>query len=217
MAQRDLSDAAYHVASERFRRAIAALYSPEWFEVEHALRDRQSWAIEPAVAFLETDLWCFRSGYAKERLMRWLARLDLSSDAQARLHRWILDALAKGPRREYRRMVILARSVATADFARSLEELAGRSTPTARSSVLRVADAVATAQAHRAERLGNSGAPDRRTLSNDPAPASQATIAPLAWVLSMREDFGSLDINEQDAVLRMLNIERVDLDVPATP
>ena len=67
----------------------------------------------------------------------------------------LLDALGRGPRREYRLMIRLARTLATAQLEEDLRVLADSSSPAAARSIERVADAVEEARTHPAERLSD--------------------------------------------------------------
>jgi len=150
-----VDDRRWHEATIRGWRAREALYPPDWLAIVNALQGGDAAAVEPAVVFLETDPWCFRSGYAKERLLRYLSRMELSDESKRRLRRWLLDALGRGPRREYRLMIRLARTLATAQLEEDLRVLADSSSPAAARSIERVADAVEEARTHPAERLSD--------------------------------------------------------------
>lgn len=100
--------------------ALAGLYSPDLDEIVERLRNGDPTAVEPAVVFLEADPWCFRSGYLKERLMRYLSRMSLPEAAQERLRDVITTAVGRGPRRELPMTRRLARAVASQQLVNNL-------------------------------------------------------------------------------------------------
>lgn len=63
----------------------------------------ESDALEPALVFLEADPWCFRSGYAKERIAELLSRHHPDLGQQARIERVLLHVVDVGDRPEFRR------------------------------------------------------------------------------------------------------------------
>jgi hypothetical protein len=89
------------------------LYSPEWEEMVADLRAGDPGAIEPAVVFLEADVRCHRSGYAKEQLCRYLRRMPLPDVARQRLRTIIPSAVddPRRPERERRAWRLLAASL----------------------------------------------------------------------------------------------------------
>lgn len=160
-------DAELHAeACVRFRAALMALYSDVWHEIVLELQAGDADAVEPAIVFLEADPWCVRSGYAKERILPSLCRTELSATQQARLRNWLVVALSKGPRREYWLMIRLAMRLASPDLSTQLRALAARSTPSARSSIERVVDAVDAAQAQPVKRLSDEAAPGTTTVEH---------------------------------------------------
>lgn len=155
-------------ACDHARATLEALYSDDWYQIEHDLQRGIPAAIEPAIVFLEADPWCFRSGYAKQRLLRFLSRMDLSESDKARLRRWLLSALPKGWRREYKLMIRLAMRLASPEFSASLRNVAADLSESARRSIARVADAVDAAQAHPVEQLSSEGAPGEMRVQDPP-------------------------------------------------
>ena len=73
------------VYTDPFHAAFAALYSPQWEAVVEGAKGGEEWALAPAIDFLEADPHCFRSGYYKERLCRYLSRAPLAPDQRHRL------------------------------------------------------------------------------------------------------------------------------------
>lgn len=75
--------------------------------VEAALVARSGGAVDRALAFLEADPRYFRSGYAKQRILRRLANLPMTGDERARACTLIVryvDRGASGALREVRRV-----------------------------------------------------------------------------------------------------------------
>jgi hypothetical protein len=89
-------------AAREWHEAMALLYPKEFWDGLERLRTGDRTAIEPAITFLEVDPWCFRSGYAKETILRFLKRADLSDEQAGRLRTVNLNAVDIGDRREFR-------------------------------------------------------------------------------------------------------------------
>jgi hypothetical protein len=64
--------------------------------IEEGLARRETSAIDAALAYLEADPWSFRSGYAKQRLVRRLAGQHLSPAQRSRANALILRAVDHG-------------------------------------------------------------------------------------------------------------------------
>ena len=103
--------------------AQSALYSPDLEAIVERLRSGDPSAVEPAVVFLEADPWCFRSGYLKENLMRYLARIPLADEMKERLRHVIAAVVVRGPRRELSMTRRLARAVASPGLVSSLQAI----------------------------------------------------------------------------------------------
>jgi hypothetical protein len=116
----------WRVAALRAWTAREALYSPDWWLIVEDLRLGEPSAVEPSLVFLEADPWCFRSGYAKERLLRFLRRHSLSVGQTARLEDALIAATLAGPRREFPLTAKLARHLASEHFAAKIHGAAGR-------------------------------------------------------------------------------------------
>ena len=99
-------------AAREWHEAMALLYPDEFWESIERLRNGDRDAIEPAITFLEVDPWAFRSGYAKETILRFLKRADLDDEQAARLRKVIVAVVDAGDRREFRGYCRLARRVA---------------------------------------------------------------------------------------------------------
>jgi hypothetical protein len=78
-----------------FREALRAMYPPGTKERTGALAAGDADAVEWALVFLEADPRCFRAGYLRERMLRYLARMtDLISPGDIqRLRRVVLAAV----------------------------------------------------------------------------------------------------------------------------
>jgi hypothetical protein len=105
--------------------AYEALFSPDWWDIVEDLRLGEASAVEPALVFLEVDPWCFRSGYAKEQLLRFLRRPRLDAGQIARLENVLISCTVAGPRREFPLITKLAHHIASDGFADKIREHAG--------------------------------------------------------------------------------------------
>ncbi len=104
-------DEQWHSAAQAAHQALAALYPDDlWADVERA-RGGDPEAIDRVLLFLEADPWCFRSGYAKETMLRLLRQVELTSDRAERARAIILHAVDVGDRREFREGCRLAKRV----------------------------------------------------------------------------------------------------------
>jgi hypothetical protein len=100
---------------------MAGLYEP----VNHAidrLRHGDVSGIETLVRFLEADVYCHRSGYAKADAIRFLTRAPLSDDVIDRLRSVVLAVVDSYDRREFRSYIRLARRVDSDDLRQALRE-----------------------------------------------------------------------------------------------
>jgi hypothetical protein len=94
------------------RMARERLYSPAWEANVTALQQGDEAAVEPSIDFLDADPICFRSGYAKERLCRFLSRIDLTEVQRTRLVPIVTKALgSQRPLREQKQWRQLAQAV----------------------------------------------------------------------------------------------------------
>lgn len=96
--------------------AFNRLYSPNWNAIVTALKNGDARAVTPATDFLEVDPRCFRSGYAKEHLCQYLARMELSEVQRRRLVPVVTAGLAEPhrPQRERKRWEHPAEAVGVA-------------------------------------------------------------------------------------------------------
>ncbi len=108
-----------------FVAATDAAYPPGFWEDFENLRNRtDAKALETAIAFLEADPYFFRSGYAKEKLLRYVRGYQLNSEDVARLQQVILNIVDGHYCREFREYCRLARKVDSKDFRLQLESRA---------------------------------------------------------------------------------------------
>ncbi|MEP7284647.1 MAG: hypothetical protein ABI947_02625 [Chloroflexota bacterium] len=105
-----------------WRTAIANAYPPGFWEDFEQLRNRNSTGLPIAIEFLEADPWFFRTGYVKEKLIRYILRLDLSASDAARLRKVVIAAVDQRYRREFRDYCRLARKVDAPELRQALHE-----------------------------------------------------------------------------------------------
>ena len=91
--------------------ALEQMYPESFWRDTRALAAGDTAAIEPALTFLESDPWCFRSGYVKAELMRYLSRVDLTARQQERCEQILLHLVEVGDRREFGYACRLARAI----------------------------------------------------------------------------------------------------------
>jgi hypothetical protein len=106
--------------AREWHEAMGLLYSPDFQESLERLRLGEADAIEPAIVFLEVDPWAFRTGYAKETILRYLKRATLDADQARRVRAVVLHAVDVGDRREFRGYCKLARRVVDDAFRSDL-------------------------------------------------------------------------------------------------
>ena len=105
------------------------------------VRENNPEAIDAAIEFLEADPWCFRSGYAKGRLMRHLAQIEPTPDQLARLVNIVLHVVDRGGRPEFRDATHLARKIGGAELRTQLRQrLHGTDTAVARRALFALLD-----------------------------------------------------------------------------
>lgn len=129
-------------AAREWHEAMALLYPKEFWDGLERLRTGDPTAIDPAITFLEVDPWRFRSGYAKETILRYLKRADLGDEQTARLRAVILNAVDVGDRREFRGYCKLARHIVDDGLRVALLERLRSSNPGQARRALWVLDAL---------------------------------------------------------------------------
>jgi hypothetical protein len=103
-----------HDANARFEAFVDAVAEP--------LRRDEPGGVPRAVDFLECDPWCFRSGYAKGRLLRRLTSQQLTSDEQNRLVDVVVSYVDHGGRIEFRDATRLGRRLGGARLRTDLRQ-----------------------------------------------------------------------------------------------
>lgn len=81
-------------------------------------------AVEDAIRFLEADPYFFRSGYLKADLLRYLARVPLAEQQEARIREVVLARVNGPTRREFRRYCRMARRLSTPELVARLRTVA---------------------------------------------------------------------------------------------
>ena len=128
------------VNSTRSRDAVAR-FEAHVGRLRIGVRENNPEAIDAAIEFLEADPWCFRSGYAKGRLMRHLAQVEPTPDQVARLVNIVLHVVDRGGRPEFRDATRLARKIGGAELRTQLRQrLHGTDTPVARRALFALLD-----------------------------------------------------------------------------
>lgn len=98
-------------------------YKEAQFAVE-SLKVGDVRGVEPAIKFLKTDVYEFRSGYLKEYLWRYLNRVQLSDRQSKRLLEVARKYLARRMTREFRSMCRLVHRIANEEFNADVQSLA---------------------------------------------------------------------------------------------
>ncbi len=83
-------------------------------------RESGAAGVEDALAFVEADPWCHRSGYMKQDLVRYLRQVPLDEDQKHRLRAVFVGAIKAGPRWEFREYCRTARALDSPSFRRRL-------------------------------------------------------------------------------------------------
>jgi hypothetical protein len=115
-------------ATARYHALSAAAYPAGFRDLVERLRNGDSSAIDPIVSWLEDDHFCLYSGFEKQRILRFLARADLTHDHAVRLRRCLVEVIQRGRRQELLEAGRLARRLASAPFCDELRALATRGT-----------------------------------------------------------------------------------------
>lgn len=110
--------AAWQAACEDFYARYDSLCFPGGAAMLERVRSGDPLAVDAAVSFLLADPYHFRSGYLKERLWRWLARLPLSARARGGLERAALAYLERRICREFWAMCKAMARIGSAGFWR---------------------------------------------------------------------------------------------------
>jgi hypothetical protein len=101
--------------------AREAITTPEFWELLERLKSRTDpEALEHAIAFLEADPYFFRSGYIKQKMLRFVRGYDLTED-KARVQDVLLYIVDTHYCAEFREYCRLAAKISDEDFRRELE------------------------------------------------------------------------------------------------
>ncbi len=102
--------------------ALEAAYPPNfWADFERLRSGDDLTALETAIEFLEADPYFFRSGYVKEKLLRYVRSYVLAPEHAYRLQRVILNVVDSHFCRELREYCKLARKLNTEELRLQLE------------------------------------------------------------------------------------------------
>lgn len=150
--------AQWQAACEEFYARYDKLCFPGGAAMLERVRSGDPAAVEAAVQFLLADPYHFRSGYLKERLWRWLARLALSASARTRLERAALAYLERRVSREFWAMCKAMPRIGRAHFWSAATEhaLAGGGAASKRATLLLAHGASLHAGAQARRRLRHS-------------------------------------------------------------
>lgn len=110
-------------AAFEYRLISMAAFPTDFAGMVRQLQAGDARAVGPAIDWLDADAFCMHSGYAKERVMRYLARSQLSTRQAARIRSVLLRVVGRGGRPEFRMACRLARVVKSAEFLADLETL----------------------------------------------------------------------------------------------
>ncbi len=108
---------------QAFDDALVAAYPPNFYEdLDKLMQHQDMQVLERAVEFLEADTYFFRSGYAKETIMRYVRGYGLPSDYVTRLQQVVLNVVDRHFCREFRQYRKLAHRVDDQAFRSALRE-----------------------------------------------------------------------------------------------
>jgi hypothetical protein len=145
--ERSASDyRAWHAATDRWKRADRALYSPDFDLLLRRMSHGDPDAIEAGTVYLEVDPWVFRSGYYRQKVYERLSRAPRRALDRERIEAAIVVSVAKGPREgiEWRALRRLCRHLSDPAFEARLREAArGARSPGHARALLELANEVA--------------------------------------------------------------------------
>jgi hypothetical protein len=107
-------------AADAFRQAVAVMYPDDFWDAIERAKAGDPDAVDRALTFLEADPWCYRSGYAKQTLLRLLRQVQLTPEQTRRARRIVLQAVDVGDRREFRESCRLGRKLADDEMRSAL-------------------------------------------------------------------------------------------------
>jgi NMD protein affecting ribosome stability and mRNA decay len=100
---------------------------PIWPEISGSVRELKrgnAAHVEPIIAFLELDAYVFGSGYVKEKIWRYLGRVNLTEKQKLRLRKVALHTVEVRASREFCPMCRFIRTISTEKFAAQVQVLA---------------------------------------------------------------------------------------------
>lgn len=112
-----------------FRQKYDELHFPGGDTMLSAVRQQDPVAVETAVRFLLADPYYFRSGYLKQYLWQWLARIPLSQPQRTKLEQAALKYLERKVCREFWHMGKAMHRIARAPFWFAVAERVSSSSP----------------------------------------------------------------------------------------
>jgi hypothetical protein len=104
---------------------LTTLYVPIWRAYDE-VRTGDRKHLETLLRFLECDPYCFRSGYAKGKIIHRLTQRDLDSVTRDRLRAVLFNDLERPGRSEFRKFIRLARYLDSPELRSELETRAAR-------------------------------------------------------------------------------------------
>lgn len=133
---------AWEDSAARFKELVQQFYAPLETALSSVRRGKPP-AVDAALDFLESDPWCFRSGYMKADLMHALANAPwLGAQARQRAQRVVLHRLLEPEPRLARHAARLAAAVGDDEFDREVRSLGERGSESQRLQVARLLAAV---------------------------------------------------------------------------
>jgi hypothetical protein len=162
--------AAWEATVEAFWAAARATYPPGFWNAYEDLKAGGQSGVETAIEFLEADPICFRSGYLKSDILKFLGRLSLTPRQCERLRCVVLAVTARRYDREFRRYCRMAGKLDGPEFRQSLQALVASDDPDVRRRAGWVLEAI---EQHR--RMMGQGS---LSFPADPEQTSSRGVAP---------------------------------------
>jgi hypothetical protein len=112
----------HHAACAEFHGKFDQLAFPGGLSRQLArLADGNTDAVDDTIAFLTADPRFFRSGYIKEKMLRRLKHVSLSSPQRRELRRLVVRSVDRGGRREFHAYARLAGALDSAEVTQEME------------------------------------------------------------------------------------------------
>src|SRR5262249_13734235 len=116
-------------AAQRFHRAYAAVWPPDFFERLEDCRRGEARGINVVLDFIETCPRFFRSGYTLDRALRVVARPPRTAAQTHRLQQVVLKAVRRELRLPFRNVSKVARAVDSPGLREDLTALVSSADP----------------------------------------------------------------------------------------